>query len=156
MPGRNCLLALLLSGTCLLAGPPVSAETPAWDELSPDQQEALEKFSHKWDGWPDGKRERLLNIVSRWCEMTPEEQEATRKRIEEWRKMKKERREKIREKAERFNQLPPEEQERIRKQYREFRDMNPERREELRRRWEEMSPDERAAALEKFREHRDL
>lgn len=56
------LLLLLVIATCL-AGP-VWAQRDAkgvpWNQLSPDEQTALQRFSEKWDQFPPNKQERLL------------------------------------------------------------------------------------------------
>jgi hypothetical protein len=140
------VLGLLLAGQALARddrgdrhhghGPtpvPAGVSVPAWEELSPAQQESLARLRADWDQLPASRRVRALEWVerkSRWEAMTPEE------------------REKLRAGARNFRDLPPELREKMRTSMRAMRALPEDERRALRERWHAMSPEQRRAWLQ--------
>lgn len=112
---------------------PAGVSVPAWDELTPSQQEALARLHNDWDQLPASRRVRALEWVerkARWDAMTPEQ------------------REKLRAGARNFRDLPPELREKMRASMQAMRVLPEDERRALRKRWHEMSPEQRRAWLQ--------
>ena len=45
-----------------------------WEELTPQQQDALQAMEEPWDELDDARREQLLRGAERWTQMDPEQQ----------------------------------------------------------------------------------
>ena len=58
-----------------------------WSQLSPGEQQLLQRFSDNWDQFPPRKQQRLRNGARRWGTMTPEERQEAKQRFKEWRSL---------------------------------------------------------------------
>ena len=147
LPGLLALaLGLLLAGQAAAQGDrdgrrhqhgptpvPAGGSVPAWDELTPSQQVALERMRGNWDELPASRRVRALEWVerkARWDAMTPEQ------------------REKLRAGARNFRDLPPELRAKMRTSMQAMRALPEDERHALRKRWHAMSPEQRRAWLQ--------
>ncbi|UNK58059.1 DUF3106 domain-containing protein [Pseudoxanthomonas daejeonensis] len=128
-----CLLALLLPFAAIaqsaqaprMPSEPAAATLPAWDQLTPDQREALiAPVRERWNDSPQ-ERARMLDHARRWKTMPPEERERARRGMR------------------RFEEMSPEQRERARAIFEQTRTMTPEQRQAFRDRWKKMSPEQR-------------
>ena len=122
-----------------------------WSQLSPGEQQLLQRFSDNWDQLPPRKQQRLRNGARQWGTMTPEERQEAKQRFKEWRSLPPEQRQQLRERYQQFRQLPPERRESVRDARRWFRSLPPEQRKELREKFQTMSPEERRAYRRELR-----
>lgn len=58
-----------------------------WSQLSPGEQQLLQRFSDNWDQLPPRKQQRLRNGARQWGTMTPEERQEAKQRFKEWRSL---------------------------------------------------------------------
>ena len=61
---------------------PAVALAQDWDELSADQQQALQAVEENWGELEPQQRERLVRGAERWASMSPADQEQARGRFE--------------------------------------------------------------------------
>ncbi|HBS61613.1 MAG TPA: hypothetical protein DEB32_02545 [Stenotrophomonas sp.] len=116
-------LALL---TLTATGWAQTSPLPNWDQLTPQQREALiAPVRDRWNDAPPPQRERMLQHGQRWQEMTPEQRDLARRG------------------RHRFENMSPEQREQARALFAQMRTMNPAQRDELRARWARMTPDQR-------------
>jgi len=143
-----CLIAVLLWS------PPVWAQAQVervpWSQLTPSDQQYLQRFSEKWDQLPRQRQERLLNGVNKWRNMTPEERREAKERFQRWRELPPEQQQHLRERFQRFKNLPPEQQESLREARRWFKSLPPEQRQQLKGKWKNMTLEERQAFKKDF------
>lgn len=59
-----------------------SAGVP-WSQLSPGEQQLLQRFSDNWDQLPPRKQQRLRNGAQQWGTMTPEERQEAKQRFKQ-------------------------------------------------------------------------
>ena len=142
------LIAMLLCS--LPAWVQAQEERIPWSQLSPTDQQYLQRFSEKWDHMPRQRQERLLNGANRWRNMTPEERQEAKQRFQRWRELPPEQQQHLRERFQRFRELPPEQQESLREARRWFKSLPPEQRQELKGKWKNMTPEERQAFRKDF------
>ena len=64
----------ITSALYLLLSVPVEAGQPAWEELKPQQKEALAPLAQEWNGMGPAKKKKWLGIAKRYPHMTPEDQ----------------------------------------------------------------------------------
>lgn len=122
-----------------------------WSQLSPGEQQLLQRFSGTWDQFPPRKQERLRNGAHQWGTMTPEERQEAKQRFKQWRTLPPEQQQQLRERFQQFRQLPPEQRESVRNARRWFRSLPPEQRKALREKFQSMSPEERRAYRRELR-----
>lgn len=126
------LLALLLPVTTAaqIAPPskpaaPATATLPAWDQLTPEQREALiAPLRDRWNDSPQ-ERQRMLDHARHWKSMPPEERERARRGMR------------------RFEEMSPEQREQARAIFERTRDLSPEQRRAFRENWGKMTPEQR-------------
>ncbi|KRG74135.1 hypothetical protein ABB28_07915 [Stenotrophomonas chelatiphaga] len=117
------LLVMLSAGGAAFAQ---DAAPPAWEQLSPDQRDALvAPLRDRWNSAPPAQRQRMLQHGQRWQSMTPEQRDQARKGMR------------------RFDGMSPEQREQARALFGKMRGMSPEQRNELRARWGTMTNDQR-------------
>lgn len=77
--------ALLLAAFGALAQAPILlAEGPAWQELSPREQQALRPLQRDWaNADPDSKRQ-WLGVASRFDRLSPADQARVQQRMDDW------------------------------------------------------------------------
>ena len=132
---RIRLSAFLLIVACALAAPSAFAQSaeatlPDWEQLAPQQREALiAPVRERWNGNP-GQRARMLDRAQRWRQMTPEERQRAHRGMKRW---------------ERMN---PEQQQQMRAFYEHTRNMSPEQRKAEREKLRAMTPAQRREWLE--------
>lgn len=115
---RGCLLGGLLLGLAAAAG----AQAPLpWDQLTPEQQQLLEKARPKWERLPPEHQQRLLQGAERWSKMSEQERAQATERMARMKSLPPETRRNLRERAHRFHELPPEQRERLRELHADFR-----------------------------------
>lgn len=130
----SLLAATLAAG--MLAGPALAQQAqplPEWDQLAPEQREALvSTVRDRWNNSPE-RRAHMLRHAERWQQMTPEERRSARHGMKRW------------------HDMSPERREEARALFQHMRGMPAAEREALRARWKTMSAEERRAWLERHR-----
>ena len=106
-------LWLFLAASAFSASP--GKKNPAWDQLTPEQQQILAPIRSEWDGF-DAK---WLRIAKRYPKMSSREQARLQERMREW------------------VSLTPEQRSAARSRFREFERLSPERKAAVRRKWEQ-------------------
>ncbi len=126
---RLLALGLLFAGTSALAQSS-PAPLPAWDELTPQQREALvAPLRDRWNREPD-ERPRMLERAQRWQAMTPEQRAQARHGMK------------------RFEGMNPDQRRQARALYGRMQGLTPEQRAELREQWKKMTPEQREAWMQ--------
>ena len=139
----SLLLALSATGVSAHEGDPAprhahdrvpeGVSVPAWNELTPEQQEKLAPLRERWDQMPASRRVHALERMerrARWDAMTPEQ------------------RDRLRHGARNFHDLPPELREKMRASMQVVRQLPEAQRSELKQRWRAMDPEQRRKWLE--------
>lgn len=111
---------------------------PAWDQLTPAQQEVLRGLESDWTNLPEERRELLARGAERWAAMTPAEQEQAQSRLARWKDLDPERRERVLRMREQFRSMTPEQREQLRSRYQQFRSLPTEERARIRSRFQEL------------------
>lgn len=112
---------------------PEGVAVPAWNELTPAQQEKLAPLRERWDQMPASRRAHALERMerrARWDALPPEQ------------------RERLRHGARNFRDLPPELREKMRASMQVVRQLPEPERRELKERWRAMDPEQRRKWLE--------
>ncbi|QDH70741.1 DUF3106 domain-containing protein [Marilutibacter alkalisoli] len=126
----SALLALGLFAVPVAASEPASPP-PAWEQLSPEQQERLiAPIRDRWNAQPEA-REAMLDHARRWQELTPEQ----RRRASHGRH--------------RWEHMNPEQREQARALFKSMKELPPEQRKALREQWHSMTPEQRREWIEK-------
>ena len=69
-----CVLIVVAGGVVPVRAQGDSAGVP-WSQLSPGEQQLLQRFGDTWDQLPPRKQQRLRNGAQQWGTMTPEERQ---------------------------------------------------------------------------------
>lgn len=123
------------------------AQAQTWAELSPEQQQTLEKFHEHWDSLPALRKEQLLHGAARYNELTPEQKQALQERRRRLQDMTPEERERLRQYRQQFRELPPERRAEIRERFKALRGLPDEQRKAIRECARGKSPEQAAACL---------
>ena len=118
------VLALLLA----LPLSVVSADrsTPAWQQLTAEQQRILAPIQGEWDSLDTLHKRKWLGIAQRYPKMSADEQQRLQRRMKEW------------------VSLTPEQRRAARDKYREFEQLAPEDRQAMRNKWEKYKQEQAA------------
>lgn len=128
--GGLTLAGLLLAPAFAREG---SQPLPEWDQLTPQQRQALiAPVRARWNDNPD-QRARLLRHAERWQQMTPEQRDNARRGAERWEGMSDANREDARVLFQHLRELPEAE------------------RNALQERWSAMTPEQRRRWIERHR-----
>lgn len=93
---------------------------PAWTELNPEQQQALEPLATEWDKLDAFRKKKWLEIAHRYAKMKPEEQQRVHERMREWIKLTPEQRRIARESYARAKRLDPNQKQEHWQQYQQL------------------------------------
>lgn len=107
-----------LLATLLLCAPAWAAALQ-WNELPPQQQQALAPLSGEWNSLSEKQQKNFIGIAKRFPQLTPLQQQRVHERIVRWSKLTPAQRQQAREKYKSFNQLPPEKREAVKQTLRE-------------------------------------
>lgn len=108
---------LLLAAPAFAAGP--GKKNPSWDQLTPQQQQALAPIQDEWQGLDAKRKQKWISAARRYRKMSPSEQARFQERLREWVK------------------LTPEQRTAARSRFREFDQLSPQRKATVRRKWEQ-------------------
>lgn len=110
-------LGLLLPSTAL-----AQRSSPAWSQLTPEQQRILAPIHGEWDKLDAPRKQKWIGVAQRYPRMTSSEQERLQRRMKEWAALSPEQRQAAREKYREFEQLPPEERQSMRAKWEKFQE----------------------------------
>lgn len=134
MKTRHCTVIAVLSMTLGLgvnAQQIAPAELPRWEQLSPEQREALSTpLRERWNQAAYEQRLRWLRQAQRWQNLTPDERKAARNGMRAYRK------------------ADPQTREKLREVFQNLRNASPEQRAALREKWRSLSPEQRKQWLD--------
>lgn len=151
---REWLASGVLAAALAFSSGAVFAAGPAFEDLGAEEQALLSGIRDRWDTLDEAQKKRLVEGLERYRALDPDAQARFRERARRWQAMDPERKARIRERYERFKALPPEEQARLKARFREFRELPASEREALRERFRSMSPEQRRAIEQNFRDRR--
>ena len=122
---RRTLLAGAAAVSALLFGsaavaqvkPAAPAAGPAWNQLSPQQREALAPLAGDWAGMPAENKRKWLEIAAKYPQLSPEGKERMQARMAEFAKLTPEQKRTARENFQRAYELPRESRESAVQQY---------------------------------------
>lgn len=86
---------------------------PAWQAMTPMQQQILAPVATQWAGMSDVQRTRLLAVAAKYPKLKPEEQVRFQRRLATWSNLTKEQRELARQNYKKLKQLPPQKQQAV-------------------------------------------
>ena len=147
---RFCLLCAAVLFTFL----PNFATATEWDALSEAQQRVLQRHQEGWSALPEQQQQSLALGAERWLSMNPEQRQRFRQRYQRWQTLSPDQQDNLKKRLNQFRSLPPEQQRAIRERMRRFNALPPERKKALRQRFQQLSPEERARALQRMRDRR--
>ncbi len=107
---------------------PPGVSVPAWQELSPEQQQRLAPLAKDWDRLPAWRRVQALERLQR---------------RQQWQQMDPEQRQRMLQGARNFQDMPPELRERMRRSLAAVANLPKEQQRELRRIWQSLGPEQR-------------
>jgi hypothetical protein len=115
-------LRILFSGLLMVAG---LATTGAyakahWQELSPQQKEALSPLSEVWPTLEENRQRKWLEFSKRYEKMSPHEKERAHDRMKDWVNLSPEQRQKARENFREAKRVPPEQRQKKWEDYKEL------------------------------------
>jgi hypothetical protein len=93
-----------------------------WDELNPQQKEALSPLSSVWPILGETRQRKWLEFSKRYEKMSPQEKERAHERMKHWVSLTPEQRQKARENFREAKRLPPEERQKKWENYKELPD----------------------------------
>jgi len=127
-PGPACRATLALSGlvltllfvTSVLAQAPAGG--PAWNQLSPQQREALAPLAAQWTTIPAENKRKWLEIADRYPQLSPEGKARVQARMTDFSRLTPDQRRTARENFQRAYELPRESRESAVERYRSLPD----------------------------------
>jgi hypothetical protein len=124
----KAVLGIVLSLLLSLPLSAVSADrsTPAWQQLTPEQQRILAPIQGEWESLDTPHKRKWLGIAQRYPKMSPDEQARLQYRMKEW------------------SSLSPGQRQAARDKYREFEQLTPEDRQAMRDKWEKYKQEQAA------------
>jgi Protein of unknown function (DUF3106) len=129
------LVALLVAAGAGAAEPASqaagAAATPAWAELTAEQQQVLAPLKNDWDALEVERRLKWLQIAKRYPRMKALEQERVQRRMQVWANLSPEQRRQARENYKRLAKAPRPAQKSLREQWAEYQALSPHERESL-------------------------
>ena len=96
-------------------------QNPAWEQLTPAQQQILAPIQGEWDKLDAIRKQKWIGITQRYPKMKPEEQARLQKRMQEWATLTPDQRRAAREKYREFEQLPTQERQAIREKWDQYK-----------------------------------
>lgn len=125
------LILPLLLGFAVHAQSAPPGEIPRWEQLSPQQREALSTpLRERWNQAAYEQRLRWLRQAERWQNLSPEERIAARQGMRAYRK------------------ADPQTREKLRDVFQNLRNASPAQRTALREKWRSLSPEQRKRWLD--------
>ena len=112
------ILLLFAAGAIAL---PVHAKVN-WNDLNPQQKEALSPLSGVWSGLEETRQRKWLEFSRRYEKMSPQEKERAHERMKDWVNLTPEQRQKARENFREAKRLPPEERQKKSEDYKQLPD----------------------------------
>lgn len=108
----------IVIATLLLAFPALASAIP-WNDLPPQQQQALAPLAEEWASIPEKQQRNFIGIAKHYPKLTPLQQQRVHERLVRWSKLTPAQRQQARERYKSFNQLPPEKREAAKQTLRE-------------------------------------
>lgn len=119
---RHFVMVAMSITTSLLVGLPAFAQAPAggpgWNQLSPQQREALTPLAGQWGSMPVENKRKWLEIADRYPQLSPEGKARLQARMSEFSQLTPEQRRTARQNFQRAYELPRESRESAVEQYR--------------------------------------
>ena len=122
---RRTLLVAIAAVPALLIGGEALAQPaggPAWNQLSPQQREALAPLAGQWTTMPAENKRKWLEIADKYPQLSPEGKARLQERMAEFARLTPEQRRTARENFQRAYELPRESRESAVEQYRSLPD----------------------------------
>lgn len=94
-------------------------DAPAWQTLTPTQQQILAPVSDNWASMSNVQRNRLLAVAAKYPQLKPVEQQRFQKRLTAWTSLTKEQRELARKNYTKLKHLPPQKQQAVKQKWME-------------------------------------
>lgn len=138
------LASLSLLALIALPGFADSASGVTWQDLSKYEQRVLVDLKDQWDALPPARQIQLQEAAELWLNRSIQRRKFDVERFENWQQMSDDERKRLRKRFQKFQSLPDSEREKIRAARQRFEQLDPEERERWRKRWETMTPEERA------------
>lgn len=107
---------------------PTEPVKPRWNELTPQQREALAPLEAEWDKLDEVRKRKWLEVAPRYHQLSPEAQQRMHARMREYAKLTPEQRWTARENIQRAYELPADQRNSLIQQYKE---LPPERKQQL-------------------------
>ena len=127
------------------------ATATEWDELSAGQQRVLGRFQDQWAEFEPGRRTQLAQGADNWLAMDADQRRQVGKRFQRWQQLTPDQRQTLTTRFQEFKQLSPDQQRRLRERMQRFKQLPPARQRELRTRFRDLSPQDRARALDRMK-----
>lgn len=99
--------SLTLTKTAAQAKPAPVAK-PLWQDLTPEQQQALSPLAADWDKLDAARKKKWIELTRHYSSLTPDQQARMQERMREWAKLSPEERRVARESFSRAKKLEPE------------------------------------------------
>ena len=121
---RAVLFAVTLVSALFLADPAVAqaAGGPSWNQLSPQQREALAPLAGQWTTMPAENKRKWLDIADKYPQLSPEGKARLQARMTDFSRLTPEQRSTARENFQRAYELPRESRESAVERYRSLPD----------------------------------
>lgn len=110
-------LALALPLSALAA----DKSSPAWHQLTPEQQRILAPIQGEWDSFDAQRKRKWLGITQRYPKMGPDEQARLQRRMKEWATLTPAQRQAARDKYREFEQLTAAERQAMREKWERYK-----------------------------------
>jgi hypothetical protein len=112
---------ILVFSCALQATPP--KKSPAWADLTPEQQQTLQPLAGEWDTLDASRRSKWVGIAKRYPAMTEVEQKRVQTRMSDWVKLTPEQRRVAREQFRKIGKLPPGKRDVVSQQWEEYQQL---------------------------------
>ena len=116
------LPALLFGSRALAKNKAAPAAGPSWNQLSPQQREALAPLAGDWAAMPAENKRKWLDIASKYPQLSPDGKQRLHARMAEFAKLTPEQKRTARENFQRAYELPLESRESAVQQYQSLPD----------------------------------
>jgi len=107
---------------------PAPIAKPLWQDLNPEQQQALSPLAADWDKIDAARKKKWIELTRHYSSLTPDQQARMQERMREWAKLSPEERRVARESYSRAKKLEPEQKN---AQWEEYQQLSEEQRNKL-------------------------
>ncbi len=148
---RNGVRSLMFGCLCLTAVWGLPGHALEWQELSTLQKKVLSPQQQRWESLSEAQQQRLAKGAQRWLDMDPDQRKAMSERFKRWNSLSPEKKVELTRRLDAYRKLTPEQQRQLQDRMQRFNQLPKKQQQQLRDRFKNLSPQDRAKALDRMK-----